>query len=83
VANAVFTTKVNPVYDDLPEIRYHFPKTYLNQALQAVGDWILYYEPGAKGQIYREQRGGRVILQQQKSSESMMIHFGQVNSTLT
>lgn len=45
MANAVFTTKVNPVYDDLPEVRYHFPKTYLNQARQAVGDWIIYYEP--------------------------------------
>src|SRR5688572_4911994 len=45
MANAVFTTKVNPVYDDLPEVRYHFPKTYLNQARQAVGDWIVYYEP--------------------------------------
>jgi putative restriction endonuclease len=36
---------VNPSYDDLPEIRYHFPRTYLNKALQCVGDWILYYEP--------------------------------------
>ncbi|HLX68725.1 MAG TPA: HNH endonuclease [Verrucomicrobiae bacterium] len=45
MANAVFTTKVNPVYDDLPEIRYHFPSTYLNQAKQAVGDLIVYYEP--------------------------------------
>jgi putative restriction endonuclease len=49
MANAVFTTKVNPVYDDLPEIRYHFPKTYLNFALQAVGDWVLYYEPRREG----------------------------------
>lgn len=49
MANAVFTTKVNPVYDDLPELRYHFPKTYLNQARQAVGDWILYYEPRREG----------------------------------
>src|SRR5688572_1331382 len=45
MANAVFTTKVNPVYDDLPEVRYHFPRTYLNYALQTVGDWIVYYEP--------------------------------------
>jgi putative restriction endonuclease len=45
MANAVFTTKVNPVYDDLPEFRYHFPKTYLAQAEQAVGDFIVYYEP--------------------------------------
>jgi putative restriction endonuclease len=44
-SNAVFTTKVNPVYDDLPEFRYHFPSTYLNQAKKAVGDWIVYYEP--------------------------------------
>ena len=42
---AVFTTKVTPVYDDLPEVRYHFPKTYLNQVVQTVGDWIVYYEP--------------------------------------
>jgi putative restriction endonuclease len=42
---AIFTTKVLPVYDDLPEVRYHFPKSYLNQVRQAVGDWIVYYEP--------------------------------------
>lgn len=49
MSNAVFTTKVNPVYDDLPEFRYHFPSTYLNQAEQAVGDWIVYYEPRREG----------------------------------
>lgn len=42
---AVLTTKVSPVYDDLPEVRYHFPKTYLRQVESAVGDWIIYYEP--------------------------------------
>ena len=45
MAKAVFTTKVNPAYDDLPEQRYHFPKTYLRAAEAAVGDWIVYYEP--------------------------------------
>ena len=45
MTKAVLTTKVTPVYDDLPEVRYHFPKTYLNQISQAVGDWIVYYEP--------------------------------------
>ena len=45
MTKAVFTTKVTPSYDDLPEIRYHFPRTYLNQARQAVGDHIVYYEP--------------------------------------
>jgi putative restriction endonuclease len=41
----VFTTKVDPAYDDLPEERYHFPRTYLRQAEAVVGDWIVYYEP--------------------------------------
>ena len=45
MTKAVLTTKVTPVYDDLPEVRYHFPKTYLNQVSRAVGDWIVYYEP--------------------------------------
>ena len=42
---AVFTTKVSPEYDDLPEVRYHFPRTYKNQVDKSVGDWIIYYEP--------------------------------------
>jgi len=45
MAKGVFTTKVNPQYDDLPEIRYHFPRTYLRQVEETVGDWIVYYEP--------------------------------------
>lgn len=46
---AVFTTKVDPAYDDLPEQRYHFPRTYLRQAEAAVGDWTVYYEPRRPG----------------------------------
>ena len=42
---AVLITKVDPSYDDLPEERYHFPRTYLNAARAAIGDWIVYYEP--------------------------------------
>lgn len=45
MAKAIFTTKISPSYDDQPETRYHFPRTYLNQAKQTVGDWIVYYEP--------------------------------------
>jgi putative restriction endonuclease len=45
VAKAIFTTKISPTYDDIPEVRYHFPRTYLRQAEEAVGDWIIYYEP--------------------------------------
>lgn len=42
---AIFTTKADPTYDDLPEKRYHFPRTYLRQVEAARGDWIVYYEP--------------------------------------
>ena len=46
---AVFTTKVDPAYDDLPEQRYHFPRTYLRAARSALKDWIVYYEPRRSG----------------------------------
>ena len=46
MAKAVLTTKVDPSYDDLPEERYHFPRTYLNAPVhQSLHDWIVYYEP--------------------------------------
>jgi putative restriction endonuclease len=45
MVKAVLTTKMDPTYDDLPEERYHFPRTYLRQVEGAVGDWIVYYEP--------------------------------------
>ena len=46
---AVLTTRVDPTYDDLPEVRYHFPRTYLNTIRSALGDWIVYYEPRRTG----------------------------------
>src|SRR5712672_2400781 len=54
----VFTTKVTPSYNDLPEVRYHFPRTYLNQATQAVGDHIVYYEP-RRSSVELSSFGGR------------------------
>jgi len=53
MANAVLTTSVGSIYDDLPEFRYHFPRTYLNKVQAAVGDWVVYYEPR------RSEGGGR------------------------
>lgn len=38
----IFTTRVVPDYDDLPERQYHFPRTYLRQVERCVGDWIVY-----------------------------------------
>jgi putative restriction endonuclease len=58
MTKVVLTTKVEPVYDDLPEQRYHFPRTYLNQLTSAVGDWAVYYEPRrASGDL--SSSGGR------------------------
>lgn len=45
MAKAIFTTKIISSYKDLPELMYHFPKTYLRQVTLAIGDWIVYYEP--------------------------------------
>ncbi len=41
MAKGVFVTRVDPDYDDLPEIKYHFPKRYLSRAEACIGDWIL------------------------------------------
>jgi len=57
MANAVFTTKLSPSYDDVPEERYHFPKRYITAAQSAVGDWIVYYEPRRTGGIGSKNDG--------------------------
>ncbi len=58
MAKAVLTTKVSPAYDDLPEQRYHFPRTYLRQIEAALNDWIIYYEP-RRSSAELSSRGGR------------------------
>jgi putative restriction endonuclease len=45
MTKAVFTFSESSRYDDQPEVRYHFPRTYLDAALAAVDDWVVYYEP--------------------------------------
>lgn len=49
VANLVLTVRAGSGYDDVRELRYHFPHTYLNQARQGVGDYFVYYEPRREG----------------------------------
>ncbi|MCH8069555.1 MAG: HNH endonuclease [Candidatus Marinimicrobia bacterium] len=49
MAKGILTAKLGTRYDDVIEERYHFPKTYLNQAKEMVNDWILYYEPSKVG----------------------------------
>jgi putative restriction endonuclease len=58
MARAVFTTRVDPSYDDLPEQRYHFPRTYLRQVEAARQDWVIYYEP-RRSSSDLSSRGGR------------------------
>jgi putative restriction endonuclease len=58
MAKAIFTTKISPTYDDLPEARYHFPTTYLRQVEAALNDWIIYYEPRRSSGL-DASRGGR------------------------
>ena len=60
MTKAVLTSKVDSSYDDLPEERYHFPRTYLKQAEAAVGDWIVYYEP-RRSSSDLSSRGGRQV----------------------
>lgn len=60
MAKGVFTTKLSPSYDDLPEVRYHFPRTYLRQVEQTLGDTVVYYEP-RRGSAEASSRGGRQV----------------------
>lgn len=53
MTKAVFISKINSIYDDLPEERYHFPRQYLARIEATVGDWIIYYEP--------RRNGGRMV----------------------
>lgn len=49
VPKGIFTTKADSGYDDDRTTRYHFPKQYLERALQTVGDLVIYYEPRRSG----------------------------------
>lgn len=58
MTKAILTTKADPTYDDLPELRYQFPRTYLRTIQASVGDWIVYYEP-RRTSGHLSSRGGR------------------------
>lgn len=45
MAHCVFMHKADSIYDDVPAVRYQFPKPYLARAQQCVGDWVIYLEP--------------------------------------
>lgn len=80
MTKAIFTTKITPAYDDLPEVRYHFPKTYLNQVSKTVGDWIVYYEPRRSSDKLSSSGGRQVYfatarVDRIKSDTSRVDHF--------
>ena len=45
----VLLHKTHSIYDDEPDVRYDFPASYLKAMREAVGDWIVYYEPVKAG----------------------------------
>ncbi|MCB1882875.1 MAG: HNH endonuclease [Geminicoccaceae bacterium] len=59
MAKAVFTHKPASNYDDDPYSKYHFPKPYLRTVEAAVGDFVVYYEPGRRGVGDADRTGRR------------------------
>ena len=49
MAKAVLVANRESIYDDLPEVRYHYPRQYSGRVESAKGDWIVYYESGSHG----------------------------------
>lgn len=48
MAKAVFIQNPDSIYDDRPGQAYHFPRQYLGNVRQTVGDWVIFYE-GRRG----------------------------------
>ena len=81
MAKTVFTFRRDSPYDDLPEKWYHFPNSYLNAAKNAIGDWIIYYEPGrAKGRKAYFATARVTYIEQDKSNEDR--HYAHVSNFL-
>jgi putative restriction endonuclease len=45
----VLLHKAESIYEDEPDAVYDFPQAYLKAVQEAVGDWIVYYEPVKAG----------------------------------
>lgn len=45
----VLLHKTDSIYEDVPEVVYDFPASYLKAANEGVGDWAIYYEPVKAG----------------------------------
>jgi len=62
MGHAVFIQNPQSIYADRPGEKYHFPKQYLGQVQETVGDWVIFYESrkGAFGYV-AVQRVQKVI----------------------
>lgn len=49
MAKLVLMHKAGSIYDDVPDEVYDFPRAYLKAVQEAVGDWVIYYEPVKAG----------------------------------
>ena len=49
MAKLILMHKAESIYDDVPDLCYDFPKTYLRAMQDGVGDWAIYYEPVKAG----------------------------------
>jgi putative restriction endonuclease len=57
----VLLHKSDSIYDDEPDRRYDFPRSYLKAVTEGVGDWVIYYEPvkaGPRGYFAAAQIAG-------------------------
>lgn len=45
----VLLHRTDSIYEDVPDERYDFPRTYLKAVEDGVGDWVVYYEPVKAG----------------------------------
>lgn len=45
----VLLHKADSIYEDEPDVVYDFPRSYLKAVEEAVGDWVIYYEPVKAG----------------------------------
>lgn len=45
----VLLHKADSIYEDEPDVVYDFPRSYLKAIEEAVGDWVIYYEPVKAG----------------------------------
>ncbi len=41
--------RADSIYEDEPDVVYDFPRPYLKAVKEAIGDWIIYYEPVKAG----------------------------------